>query len=185
MAYITLGTAVSLTGLSKRTLWRRVADGLLPTQGGTDQGEHTRVRLDEILPLSRLRLEPEDHELIVDADTGVAEAQCDLALEFLVQKLPHEAVRWLTLAAKQNYPEAMLQLGRCAIAGYELEPDETQGVMWITRAGALGHSTARHMAQYLMDPKRPQLPPAELEAKLDAIEQKVVLSALNETADPA
>ena len=46
---------------------------------------------------------------------------------------------------------------------------------------------AFHMDQvhFLMNPTRPLLPPAELEAKLDAIEQKVVLSVLHETANTA
>ena len=56
MATITLSTAACLTGLSKRTLWRRVTDGLLHLQGDATQGEHARVPLEEILPLSRLQL---------------------------------------------------------------------------------------------------------------------------------
>jgi TPR repeat protein len=185
MATITLSTAACLTGLSKRTLWRRVTDGLLHLQGDATQGEHARVPLEEILPLSRLQLEPEDFALLLDADAGQAEAQCDLALEFIMQKMPAEAVQWLKESARQHYPEAVHQLGRCHIAGTGVAPDEAHGIALITQAASLGHSTAKHLAHYLMDPARPRLPPAELEAKLDAIEQKVVLSVLAETADPA
>lgn len=185
MAYITLNTAAALTGLSKRTLWRRIADGQLHAQGGADLGEHARVRLDDVVALSRLRLDPEDHVLIVDADAGKTEAQCDLALLFLMQNLPTEAVQWLTLAAKQTYPEAMHQLGRCHIAGNGVVANEALGIEWISRAAALGHSTARHMAQYLMDPGRPAMDGVALEARLDAIEQRVVFAALRETAAPA
>lgn len=32
MDFINLNTAISLTGLSKRTLWRRIADGALRTE---------------------------------------------------------------------------------------------------------------------------------------------------------
>jgi hypothetical protein len=78
MTYITLGMAVALTGLSKRTLWRRIADGQLNAQGNADPGEHTRIPLEEIIPLSRLSLEADDHALIRLADMGEAEAQCDL-----------------------------------------------------------------------------------------------------------
>lgn len=181
MSTITLNTAASLTGLSKRTLWRRIADGQLHLAGGAGGGEHARVPLDEVLAVSRLRPAPtEDRRLILEADAGAAEAQCDLALAFLTQALPAEAVRWLTLAAQQNHPEAMHQLGRCYIAGTGVEADEAQGVTWIARAAALGHSTARPMAAYLMDPARAALPPAELEARLDAIEKKVVLGVLGE-----
>ncbi len=41
------------------------------------------------------------------------------------------------------------------------------------------------MVNYLMDPAREHLIPAALEARLDAIEKKVVFAALRETADPA
>jgi len=41
------------------------------------------------------------------------------------------------------------------------------------------------MVHYLMDPAREPLPLDELEAQLDAIEQKVVLEVLQETATPA
>lgn len=184
MATITLTTAASLTGLSKRTLWRRVTDGLLHIQGDAEKGDHARVLLEEILPLSRLHLEPEDHALLLDADAGQAEAQCDLALEFLMQEMPTEAVQWFKEAARQNYPEALHQLGRCYIVGNGAKPDEAQGIEWITRAAALGHQTAKHQVHYLTDPTRTPLPPAELEAKLDAIERKVVMAMLDETADP-
>lgn len=185
MTYITLGMAVALTGLSKRTLWRRIADGQLHVQGNADQGEHARVPLEEILSLSRLSLEADDQALIMLADMGEAEAQCDLALLFLTQKQPGEAVHWLTLSAKQHYPEALHQLGRCYIAGNGVEADETKGVELIARAAALGHGTAKHMAAYLLDPTREALSPAALESRLDMIERNVVVGMLRETAHPA
>ena len=185
MAYITLSTAVSVTGLSKRTLWRRVADGQLRAQDSADQGDYTRVLIDDVMAISPLKLKAEDRKLIVDADGGHAEAQCDLALLFLMQNQPTEAARWLTLAAKQSYPEAMHQLGRCYIAGNGVDANEALGIEWISRAAAFGHSTARHMIPYLMNPAREPLTPVELETRLDAIEQKVVFTALHETADPA
>lgn len=184
MAYITLNTAVSITGLSKRTLWRRIADGQLRVHGASSGGgEHTRVRLDDVVALSPLRLEADDRALIAQADAGSAEAQCDLALLLLARNLPAEAVRWLALAAKQNYPEAMHQLGRCYIAGRGVAANEALGVEWISRAAALGHSTARPLARYLMDPSRPALDGAALEARLDAIEREQVLAVLRETAE--
>ena len=185
MAYITLSTAVSITGLSKRTLWRRVADGQLRAQDNAEPGEHTRVLVDDVMAISPLKLETEDRKLIADADAGHAESQCDLALLFLMQNLPTEAVRWLTLAAKQTYPEAMHQLGRCYIAGNGVEANEALGIDWISRAAAFGHSTARHMVNYLMDPARERLAPTALDDRLDAIERKVVFAALRETAYPA
>lgn len=184
MAYITLNTAVSISGLSKRTLWRRIADGQLRVLDvATGAGEHTRVRLDDVVALSTLGLEADDRALIAEADGGSAEARCDLALLLLVRNLPVEAVRWFALAAKQNYPEAMHQLGRCYIAGRGVAANEALGVEWISRAAALGHSTARPMTRYLMDPTRPSLDAAALEARLDAIEREHVLAVLRETAE--
>ncbi len=185
MASITLNTAMSLTGLSKRTLWRRIADGQLRVHGTSSGGgsDHTRVLLDDVIALSRLRVDDDDRALIADADAGSAEAQCDLGLLLLTQNHPTEAVAWLTRAANQSYPEAMHQLGRCYLAGRGLEASEVFGVEWISRAAALGHRTARPMARYLMDPGRPRLDAAALDARLDAIEREQVMKALSETAD--
>ena len=158
MDCISLNTVSSLSGLSKRTLWRRVADGLLRTQT-LGAGERTLVALDDALALSRLRLEPDDRELIREADAGNAEAQCDFALLFLAQNLPEEAVRWLEAAAHQNCPEAMHWLGRCHIAGTGVPADEKAGMEWIARAASRGHATAPHMIQYLTKPARPPPPP--------------------------
>ncbi len=78
----------------------------------------------------------------------------------------------------------MHQLGRCHIVGSGVEANKALGIEWITRAVALGHSTALHMAQYLVNPNRPAMDGATLEARLDAIEQRVVFTALRETAAP-
>lgn len=187
MTSISLNTAISLTGLSKRTLWRRIADGQLRVDDVACGGgnEHTRVRLEDVLALSPLRLDADDCALIAGADAGSAEAQCDLGLTLLAQNHPTEAVAWFTRAANQAYPEAMHQLGRCYLAGRGLEANEGVGIEWISRAAALGHRTARPMAHFLMDPSRPRLDPAMLEARLNAIEREQVMAVLNETADGA
>lgn len=195
MEFIKLNTAIAVTGLSKRTLWRRIADGVLRTEEVSDisapppppqnPNPQTRVALDDVVALSRLRLEPEDCELIVAADAGVAEAQCDLALLFLGQGFAAEAVEWLERSAHQGYLEGMHWLGRCHIAGTGVCADERRGIDWIAKAANHGHATAVHMARYLYDPARPALRPAELEAALDAIERKVVFGVIADTADPA
>lgn len=184
MEFVTLHTATSITGLSKRTLWRRIAAGAVRTEDASEPGERTGIAVDDVLSLSQLRLEPDDRQLILDADAGAAEAQCDLALLFLGQNRAVEAVRWLERAANQSYPDAMHWLGRCFIAGNGVLADERQGVEWITRAANYGHVTAQHMVRYLYDPNRPRLGPEQLEAALDTIEQKVVLPVLQDTADP-
>ncbi|MDO9596634.1 MAG: hypothetical protein Q7J47_02835 [Azoarcus sp.] len=181
MAFISLNTATALSGLSKRTLWRRVADRNLRTQDAGEPGERTLVALDDLLPLSRLRLNTDDHDLVVEADQGTPEAQCDLALLFLAQGFAAEAVRLLEMAANRFYPEAMHWLGRCHIAGTGVAPDEQLGIGWISKAAQHGHITAKRMMQYLDNPARPRQKPEALEAVLDDIERKVVLSVLRET----
>lgn len=178
MHFISLSTAISLTGLSKRTLWRRAADGVLRTQETPLPGERTRVALNDVVPLARLRLEHDDEDLIAAADGGLPQAQCDLGLLMLEQNFGEEAVAWFEAAASQDYLEAMHWLGRCYIAGIGVAADEKRGTEWIARAASHGHVTAREMVQYLYDPSRPQLPPAALEAELDAIEQDAILGKL-------
>lgn len=178
MPYLSLSSAVSITALSKRTLWRRIADGSLRTKEGADPGEETQVVLDDVLQLSPLDLEPEDRELILDADAGDPESQCDLALLFFAQDRPVEAVGWLEQSASKLYPEAMHQLGRCYISGNGVAPNEQVGTTWIGRAAARGHVIAESLIQYLKDASRQPVAPAELEAALDELERKTVMSAL-------
>jgi TPR repeat protein len=179
MSYIGLKTASSITGLSKRTLWRRIADHGLRTREDAEPGEPTRVAVEDVLRLARLKLEAGDRELILDADAGVPEAQCDLALRFLAQDQPAEALPWLERSASRLYPEAMHQLGRCHIAGHGVPPDEQAGIAWIAKAASRGHCTAQQMMRYLEDPSRPPLAPAALEDALDRIERKLVLKVLH------
>ena len=176
--FISLNTAIAITGLSKRTLRRRAAEGVLRTDEGTSRGERARVALEDVVPLARLHLKTEDLELIADADAGSAEAQCDLGLLLLEEGLREDAVPWFSAAASQNHLEGMHWLGRCYIAGIGVPADENRGIDWIARAASYGHVTAKRMVQYLYDPSRPQLTSAALEAELDAIEQEVVLSVL-------
>lgn len=182
MAYITLNTATSVSGLSKRTLWRRIADKQLRTLEGGEPGEHTRVAVSDVMAISRLRLAPEDSDLIVRADQGDAVAQCELGLLFIAQNQPVEAARWLGLAANRLYPEAMYQLGRCYIEGSGVVADEKVGIEWIARAAGFGHVAARQIGSYLDDAARPALPAGALAAELDAIERRLVIRVLNQTA---
>ncbi|MDT3669017.1 MAG: hypothetical protein ROZ37_01640 [Aromatoleum sp.] len=180
MHYISINTAASLSGLSKRTLWRRVADGHLRAIS-TGSGERTGIALDDATALSRLRLAAEDGELIVAADAGDPDAQCDLALMFLAQDYAESALPWLEAAARQYHAEAMHWLGRCYIAGKGVPADEKLGADWISKTASRGHSTASHMVRYLESSDRPR-EPAAVEAALDAIERKIVLAVLDETA---
>ena len=60
MHRISLRTAVAITGLTKRTLWRRIHNGRLAAISATEPGEKTLVRLEDVLPMSFLAVTPED-----------------------------------------------------------------------------------------------------------------------------
>ena len=135
---ITLDTAERLTGLSRRTLRRRLA---------VDMPRQERLRrVDKgYIPLRCLRgdlpgdLGPEDERVIVLADQGYAEAQHHVALMQMEAGFSDLAIYWLEQAAAQDYPDAMHWLGRCHVSGEGVEEDEIRGLDWLRRAAAKGH----------------------------------------------
>jgi TPR repeat protein len=146
MRGITLDTAQLLTGLSRRSLRRRLAAGMLRRErhATLEKGRVPLAVLWDDLPPA---LGPGEEEGILRADGGDAEAQNDLALVFMEAGQPDRALPWLQMAADRQYPEAMYWLGRCHIAGQGMERDENAGLEWIRRAAARGHVIAqRQMA---------------------------------------
>ena len=189
MPRISLNTATALTGISKRTLWRRIADGLLRTMDPEKRGERAQLDLDEVLPMACIPLASDDIALVVAADAGEAEAQCDLALLFLKAGRPTGALYWLELAAAQSYPEAMYWLGRCHVSGGGVPRDENIGISWLARAASHGHVIAREQMQALQGRNGQAVAPLAsggggLDGLLEAIEKRVVADALRETANP-
>lgn len=182
MTYINLESAAALTGLSRRTLWRRIADGsLTATQGRSRSGQDKKlVLLADVLDLSPLRFSDDDLALIAAADQSQADAQCELALMTQAQGYPQEGIYWLEQAAQQFYPEAMYWLGRAYLAAHGVPYDHIQGCHWLDRAARHGHASARHALEYLH--KTVPLPdtPAELDAALDELERSYVLAVLND-----
>ncbi|MBV5309709.1 tetratricopeptide repeat protein [Chromatium okenii] len=187
MPSICLNTAIAITGLSRRTLWRRINEGGVSTLGTHEQGEETRLNLDDVLPLSSLPLEPEDQAIIVAADQGEAVAQCDLAILLLNAARPTEAIPWFTLSAKQFYADAMCFLGRCYLSGDGVSRDADAGLMWLSHAAAKGHPLAQELMAFLLSPAGQQQRSAgdlvALNAVLDDIERRILLQTIEETAD--
>ena len=70
MPYICLSTAMTITGLSKRTLWRRIGEDRIATDNKPAPGEKTLVELNDVLKCSPLEFKPEEHAIISDADQG-------------------------------------------------------------------------------------------------------------------
>ena len=143
---ISLEATIALTGLSKRTLWRRIAEGALrkmETQSGA-----TALLLSDVLALTGLGLSAEDGALLVRADQGEREAQTAMGQYFsLIRRFP-TALYWFELAAAQGDGDAMHCLGQCHAAGSGVVKDDNLALMWIAKAAAQGHVIAsRQMAE--------------------------------------
>ena len=148
---ISLAAATTLTGWSKRTLWRRISDGTLTRVDNNELNDKAKIHLDMIKSHICVPLEPEDFDLIETADAGSAEAQTDLALLFLSNAKSENAVYWLDLAAKQDYANAMHLLGRCYIDGNGVPKNENLGIMWIAKAASHGHVISQGHMQAMQD----------------------------------
>ena len=177
MTAITVPTAALILDRTTRTIWRRIADGSLPT---ITEDDRQKIPLDAVIHEACIPIDPEDYELITGTDAGNAESQCELALLFLLRDRPHIALPLLNLAAREDYPEALYQIARCHIAGTGVARDGNAGIMWLARAASHGHSIAQEQMRVV----RESGTGADLDA-LDAlherIQQRVVLAALEST----
>lgn len=138
---INLEAAAWVTQLSKRTLWRRLAEGLITRQANDSEGR-TMLTFGDLVPMLCIPMTQEEHELVIEAAAGDAEAQTDLALLFLDAEKPDIGRHWLTLAADQGHPDAMHHLSKLYIQGCGLPKDDSLGLMWLAKAASLGHAIA-------------------------------------------
>ena len=80
MNTLSLDAAEALTGISRRTLWRRVAEGAF-VSGDKDARGRTTLALDDVLGLMQdytgVVFSAEDVDVLLQADAGDAEAQAD------------------------------------------------------------------------------------------------------------
>lgn len=136
MKLVSMEAAMSLIDRSERTLWRMLSDGLVlkKIKNGT-----AMLLLDSLKPHFCIPFTDEDHELLDAAIEGDAPAQTDVALIFLSQGKPDQAIYWLNLAVQQHFPDAMNFLGNCYIKGNGVDKNEQTGIVLITKAAALGH----------------------------------------------
>ncbi len=143
MTLISLNTAAQLMGVSKRTLWRRIAAGSLSVSRSTDSQGRTLLSLADIagdIGLPPEGLEREVIATIQHADAGLARDQLELALIYLEAGQKDKALSWLQLAANQGDSEAMLFLGETQLQGKGA--DSQAGLNWIRRAAIAGHPLA-------------------------------------------
>lgn len=152
---ISLEAAIAITQLSKRTLWRRVADGEIKKLSDTGS---TMLDLADLEPMIVARLSPEDVEILIKADAGDAGAQDDMGQLFLASGQYEAAHYWLEQAVKQDYPNALLCLARCYFAGDGVPQDENLGIMCLAKAAAHGHAIAQAQMRALRNGEAPCAP---------------------------
>ncbi|WP_371324382.1 hypothetical protein VX159_02335 [Dechloromonas sp. ZY10] len=153
-ALLSLDAALALTGLSKRTLWRRIAEGGLRKQEAEGSKQATALVLDDVLLLAGLMLDAENYALLQLADAGDATAQTEIGQSLLQRQRYAAAVYWLTRAAEQGAADAMQCLGHCHATGQGLPRDGHLALMWIAKAAAAGHPIARRQIAGLCPPSR-------------------------------
>ena len=147
---ISIDTASTITGLSRRTWWRRISAGEITRVADNDRGRAKLLWL-EVAPYICAPIEPEDKAFILLADAGDAEAQDDIGQLFLKSKKYQAAIYWFKQATQQNYADAMQWLGHCYINGKGVPQDENLGIMWTAKAAALGHVIAQGQMKVLIN----------------------------------
>uniref|UniRef100_E6QX15 Putative Sel1-like n=1 Tax=mine drainage metagenome TaxID=410659 RepID=E6QX15_9ZZZZ len=136
--------ASALLEKNERTIHRWCKDGILTVAGCNKQGT-PMFDIDAILALCG-DLKSTDEEivdLIVAADTGSAEAQNDLGIVLLQAGRQAGALTLFTMAADQDYPDAMHFLYQCHQSGLGTEVNNTLAMMWLSKAAAHGHKIAQ------------------------------------------
>lgn len=139
---ISLDSASVVTGISKRTLWRRIGDGVIPRQENDSRGR-AMLDLEYIVPMLCVPLSLNDQKILVDADSGNADAQNELAQLFMELDKFDIATYWLQLAVINDHPDAMHNLAELYIKGISVPKDENIGLMWLAKSASYGHFIAR------------------------------------------
>lgn len=107
------------------------------------------LTISDIAPMLCVSIDPEDYELLADADAGNADAQNDLAQLLLDANRPDIALHWMQLAVNQEHADATHNLAMLYIKGIGLEKDQTKGLMWLAKAASLGHLIAKQQVATL------------------------------------
>ena len=148
-----MDAATIVTQVSRRTLWRRLSEGRI-TRQADDEAGRTMITFENIVPMLCVPMTLEDHELLIEAASGDAEAQNDLALLFLDANKPDIGLHWLTLAANQDHSDAMHNLSRLYIKGIGTPKDDSIGLMWLSKAASVGHVIADQQIKALTQARK-------------------------------
>ena len=150
MDTLSLDASVAITGISRRTLWRRVTDGTIG-RCDTDGRSRAMLALGDVLGLVDVALNAEDRAMLLRADAGDAQAQADMGALFYVAGAHKAALYWLQEAAAQDNADAMQWLGTAYAGGGGgvIPQDDNLAIMWLARAAALGHRIAAYQLEQL------------------------------------
>lgn len=148
MQTISLDAAVVITEKSRRTWWRRIAEGTVTRRAGDERGR-AMVSWAEIAPHVCIPMTSEDCEFMLRADASDADAQNDIGQLFSLAGKHEAALYWLQQAAQRKNPDAMQWLGSCYLSGKGVSKDDNLGVMWIAKAASCGHVIAKAQMEAL------------------------------------
>ena len=142
MDAISLDTAIAITEKSRRTWWRRIAEGAISRVADDERGR-AMLSWSEVAPHVCIPMTSEDLAYVLLADAGDADAQNDIGQLFSTAGKHEMALYWLQQAAQQENPDAMQWLGGYYLSGKGVPKDDYLAVMWIAKAASYGHMIAK------------------------------------------
>lgn len=146
---ISLNTATLITGISRRTLWRHVANSLLQKLH-TPSGQSAQVVLADVLKLGEITFTERETADLLAADKGDARAQNAMGIFFHRRKNHAAAYAWFDKAARQSHADALQWLAIYHAAGHQGgEPDEAAALDYLEAAARAGHSIAQAQLETL------------------------------------
>lgn len=141
MSFMSLESAIALTGKSRRTLWRRIQDEAAH-RAAKDARGRTLIANDWVRQNTPVPMGDDDWALVLAADRGDANAQSEVGVRFLQAGLHDAAVFWFEQAAEQAQADALHWLSHCHIAGKGVRQSDDMALVYLAKAAAAGHSIA-------------------------------------------
>lgn len=142
IAVCSIRIAATILNKSERTLQRWCDDGVLVVVY-QDQHQKIFVAIRQVIELFGTCADTNFSELILQADSGDAEALNELGVVMLQEKREGSAVKFFQEAARQDYADAMHFLYQCYERGLGVEKDDNQAMFWLSKAASLGHVIAK------------------------------------------
>lgn len=143
---VSIETAMALVAFSRRTLWRRIADGLL-RKGEADSKGRTMLSSSDVLAACDPPLPLMFASLLSKADAGCVESMSHIALEFKKHGNHSGAIIWWQRAANLGCSDSMQHLGAAFASGTGVDKNRFTALMWLNKAAAHGHVIAIRQLQ--------------------------------------